>query len=793
MRNTIGKLAAVVLTAALLSGTTNSTAAFAGSAGAILPGAVLTDAGNMDAPGAEITDGEESLIFEENTDAEEVPGAGEVIDADEIAGGDDAVDAGEINGASDALDAGDAIEGGATSEGGAVTDAGTSESEAADPVDNTEVEADGNTVLSENDDPEGGDVELKSIEEAAVDDIADVEYNGKAHTPEVIVTLTDEGEDKVLTEGTDYTLSYKNNTKAGTASAVITGAGEYTGTITKTFTIKAVSLYSVTLKYSSLQYTGSPRTQSGTTVVKAKVGESYKVLKGGTDYSIEYSSNSNIGTAKMTVTGKGNFKGKITKSFKIIPPGSKITAVTAGTKKASLKWSKQPAKTDGYQVQCSLKKDFSSGVKSKKIAGYKHLKTDVTGLTAGKTYYFRIRTYKAASDGKTYYSKWSGLKSVKLKYNAISVKGSGDARTIVFDNPKSSVKSVRAAVWSKTGGQDDIKWYNFKKNSDGSYSAKVYAVHLKHSGTVVAHVYINRDTFSGARTFKVTRAEYDSTINTIKMSGSGAKKTIMILRPHSTAKSYKAAFWTITGGQDDIKWVKLKKASDGTWKGTVDTAMLFRNGRAVAHVDQNDNTFIGETKFNVNAVTFPVCETEKEYIDRIAPKVQRVCKKYGYLPSVLIGQSCLENGYGIPDYWDNPGVAALIRYNNMIGMKSELLNSSWYDKTVWPGKSLTKRTPEEINGQHVIITDDFRIYDDPEQSFADFLLFLTYASNYGHGGTPKYGKAVINIKDPNTLITNVANRGYATDSSYASTVMRIINKHGLTKYDDLTNVKETIY
>lgn len=56
-----------------------------------------------------------------------------------------------------------------------------------------------------------------------------IEYTGSAHTPKVTI----DG----LTEGTDYTVSYSNNTEVGQATVTITGIGSYEGTITKTFTI----------------------------------------------------------------------------------------------------------------------------------------------------------------------------------------------------------------------------------------------------------------------------------------------------------------------------------------------------------------------------------------------------------------------------------------------------------------------------------------------------------------------------------------------------------------------------
>lgn len=189
------------------------------------------------------------------------------------------------------------------------------------------------------------------------------------------------------------------------------------------------------------------------------------------------------------------------------------------------------------------------------------------------------------------------------------------------------------------------------------------------------------------------------------------------------------------------------------------------------------------------------CTTEQEYIDQIAEPARRVCARYGYLPSVLIAQSCLESGYGIPGYWDNPQISALVRYNNMVGIKSELLNKSWTDigLSVWPGKSLEKETPEVYNGKSVIIKDSFRKYDSVEQSLADFLCFLTWASNDGPGGVPKYGRPVLDIKDPAALIKAVHERGYATGTTYAKNVMSIVKRHSLTTYDNLENAEPTTY
>ena len=76
------------------------------------------------------------------------------------------------------------------------------------------------------------------ISGAVIDDIADVTYNAKAHTPEVIVTFNG----STLTDA-DYTVSYSEDCiNAGTVTVTVTGKGNFTGTASKTFTINKAGL-----------------------------------------------------------------------------------------------------------------------------------------------------------------------------------------------------------------------------------------------------------------------------------------------------------------------------------------------------------------------------------------------------------------------------------------------------------------------------------------------------------------------------------------------------------------------
>lgn len=59
-------------------------------------------------------------------------------------------------------------------------------------------------------------------------------YNGNVFTPDVTVQLGNGS----LVKGTDYTVTYENNQKVGTGKAIVTGTGNYTGTLEKTFEIE---------------------------------------------------------------------------------------------------------------------------------------------------------------------------------------------------------------------------------------------------------------------------------------------------------------------------------------------------------------------------------------------------------------------------------------------------------------------------------------------------------------------------------------------------------------------------
>ena len=227
-------------------------------------------------------------------------------------------------------------------------------------------------------------------------------YNGKAKKPGVTVKLNG----KTLKNGTDYTVSYSNNTKVGTAKVTITGKGNYTGSVSKTYSIKNNFKKATVSGISTKAFTGKNITQSIT------VKYNGKTLKKGTDYTVSYSNNKKIGTATVKIAGKGSYTGTVTKTFKINPAKQEIQKLTAKSKAFFVDWAQKGSAT-GYEIQYATNSKFTRA-KKVTITNNKTDKTTVSKLSGKKKYYVRVRSYTTVK-GTKYYGAWSASKSVTTK------------------------------------------------------------------------------------------------------------------------------------------------------------------------------------------------------------------------------------------------------------------------------------------------------------------------------------------------------------------------------------------
>ncbi len=168
-------------------------------------------------------------------------------------------------------------------------------------------------------------ITAKTLTEAMVNDIANHIYTGSEIEP--TVTLTD-GEPSIITTS-DYTVDYSENTNAGIATITITGTQNYTGTVTKDFTIEPKAITPTIDPITAQPYTGSQITPA----IIVKNGDTTLTTD---DYDVTYGENLNVVNGantdgSVTVTIKGNYSGTATANFDITPVDYTNTKTTTGS------------------------------------------------------------------------------------------------------------------------------------------------------------------------------------------------------------------------------------------------------------------------------------------------------------------------------------------------------------------------------------------------------------------------------------------------------------------------------
>lgn len=264
-------------------------------------------------------------------------------------------------------------------------------------------------------------------------------YTGKAITPGVVV----ETGSRTLVPGTEYTVSYSNNVNAGTATITVTGVGKYSGKQTANFIIEPKSIQSCdTTDVQDRTYTGDAYTPDVT------VSDGGKVLTKGVDYTVTYTNNTNPGMASILIQGmSSNYSGTKIVSFKISAVAVKgLKASSVKYNSLKLKWTKQ-GYADGYQICDS---------KSKVIKTVKTNSATISGLTAGKTYKYKVRSYIRNADGTRSYGAFSSVLNATTKLRTPTVK--------VVSNAKGQAR----ISWSKVSGASGYEIY-YKKSSGAKY------------------------------------------------------------------------------------------------------------------------------------------------------------------------------------------------------------------------------------------------------------------------------------------------------------------------------------
>ena len=223
--------------------------------------------------------------------------------------------------------------------------------------------------------------------------------------------------------GKDFTLSYKNNKNVGIATVTAKGKGNFTGTYSKTFSIR-------------------PQKVTGVKVSKVKDTTfklSWKAVGGNIDGYRIYRYNKTSKEYEFAVATSNNYfnvAGRapattykyIVKAYKktdsrlVLGDASAVKKVIMKPEKVSVKpsaykgkyfifkWEK--AKASGYEIKYSTDKKIAKNVKVKTVKSGKTTSLKVK-LSSEKKYYYKIRAYKVIG-GKTYYGAWSSKKCTQF-------------------------------------------------------------------------------------------------------------------------------------------------------------------------------------------------------------------------------------------------------------------------------------------------------------------------------------------------------------------------------------------
>lgn len=298
---------------------------------------------------------------------------------------------------------------------------------------------------------------LGESENITVSTIDNQYYTGAEIKPEPVV----KSGDTVLVKGTDYTLSYQNNINVGTAYVLVKGTGKYSFSVSKKFSICYNIANMVSDVIGDQLYTGG-EIKPGVVLRNG----SYVLVK-DVDYTLSYTNNIALGTAIVTITGKGDYAGVKIQSFNIVVPQvSNLVVSKFYATKLTLSWSPIAGVT-GYRI-------YKYNPTTKKYAFLKQLNGSATNtytdenLTQGTQYRYRVRAFIKVND-KNVYGKYCTKLKTYTKPKKVTLKAKAGTRKATL-------------TWSKVTGATGYRVY--MKNSG---SAKFTRIKQITKGSTVSY------------------------------------------------------------------------------------------------------------------------------------------------------------------------------------------------------------------------------------------------------------------------------------------------------------------
>lgn len=158
---------------------------------------------------------------------------------------------------------------------------------------------------------------------------------------------------------------------------------------------------------------------------------------------------------------------------------------------------------------------------------------------------------------------------------------------------------------------------------------------------------------------------------------------------------------------------------------------------------------------NLNTLHFSNNASQQAFIQSVAPGAIQGWNEYKVLPSITVAQAIVESGWGRS--------ALSTQAHNLFGIKGS-----------YNGNSVVMRTREVYNGRSVYVNANFRAYANNSESVTDHGRFLNVNSRYSNLlGDTNYA----------SVATKLRQDGYATDPSYANTLIRFVQTYNLNQLD----------
>ncbi len=270
----------------------------------------------------------------------------------------------------------------------------------------------------------------------------------------------------------------------------------------------------------------------------------------GLDEAYDFSAN------PITFTNVNHTNGTFTASFANLEPAVSVklveVAVWSKADRSDLKWYTAQKVGNAYQINVNVAN---------------HNKNSGT---------YQAHVYVTAVNNKSYYLQAGNVTltppAMKASNFKTTINPNGIA-TITADGQ--GFNALEVAVWSVTGGQDDLKWYQATKNANGQWQVNVPLTAHKTAGTYNVHAYGTNaygSKIAGTSTFVYSGPRADAVVASDVNSGAGTfKVTVDNVRSTAAISKVEVAVWS-QSNQSDLKWYTATKDANGDFTFNVNIA-----------------------------------------------------------------------------------------------------------------------------------------------------------------------------------------------------------------------------